>query len=97
MNKNATKKRPSANATKMEHSDEKQPDMGSVSYLKFTARSGIAERSVIFPIPRDFEDWIMKLESLYGDPSVDPKNTFRSDGNRNMELRLSIEHFYRKF
>jgi len=98
MKNNATKTQSSANnAETTVQAGQRQPSMGCVNYLKFTAKVGTVERSLTFPIQKDFEDWLWELDSIYGDPSIEPRESYELEGNSKMKITLSIVNYKRKF
>lgn len=104
MKNNATKTQSSANATKTQPSASIAEATVSQGYLpwvsnrlKFTAKCGTVERSLTFPITKEIEDWIWQVYSLYGEPEVEPEDTFELEGNGKMKITLSIVNFKKTF
>lgn len=104
MKKNATKTQSSANATKKQPSASIAEATVSQGYLpgvsnrlKFTAKCGTVERSLTFPINAEIEDWIWAVYSLYGEPEVEPEDTFELEGSGKMKITLSIVNFKKTF
>lgn len=93
MNKNATKKRPSANAT----DEPSAANPRKNNWLKIKAKLGTVERTLSFPIKPEFEDWIWELYALYMEPGFDPRDTFELEGNGKMKFSMSIVNFQKNF
>ena len=103
MKNNATKKQPSANATKKPSSAKPEQQLDhpeqtmTGNWLKFSAKCGPVERSLTFPIKPEFEDWLWELYALYGEPDTDPRASFELEGNAKMKFSLSIVNFKQNF
>ena len=93
---NATKKQSKANAA-MNQPSAQDADDRVFRHLRITAKCGTVVRTLTFPITPEMEDWMWELDSLYGDPTTLPHETFELEGNGKMKLSLSILSFERKF
>lgn len=63
-------------------------------YLKFTASRGKVTRTLKFPITKEIEDYVWKLDELYGNGNGE---SFEVEGNRNIKIRLSIVDYEKDF
>ena len=94
---NATKKQSQANAAVKQPSAQDAESDRIFRHLRITAKCGTVVRTLTFPITHEMEDWMWELDSLYGDPTTLPHETFELEGNGKMKLSLSILSFERKF